>query len=271
MPAGIRFGARRGVVLELETDACITGVDHGTRVSEETFEEEATQYAEEGFDAVKLRFKYGPEAGREGMRENEEIVATVRDAVGDDVAIAGDAVGSDVNYATEMVERLEPYDMAWTEEPVIPDAIDGYAAVREAAPMPISGGEHEFTRWGHRELLEREAVDILQPDVHRAGGITEMKKIVDIAEAPRRPSDPPRRHEPELHLIAGSTNLPMAEYFPVPEWFKREQRQADKESTYSDVIYANPPQAEDGAIALPDRPGVGLELNEAGLAEFAVE
>jgi L-alanine-DL-glutamate epimerase-like enolase superfamily enzyme len=137
-------------------------------------------------------------------------------------------MGSDVNYATEMVERLEPYDMAWIKEPVIPDAIDGYAEVREVAPMPISGGEHEFTRWGHRALLEREAVDILGPDVHRAGGITEMKKIVDIAEAHGVPVIPHVGTTPTLHLIAGSTNLPMAEYFPVPEWFKWEQRQADK-------------------------------------------
>lgn len=241
-------------------------------VSHEILEEEAMQYVEEGFEAMKLRFKYGPEAGRHGMRENEQIVETVRDAVGDDIAIAADAyMGWNVRYAKKMVNRLERYDLAWLEEPVLPDQIDGYAEIRQTADVPISGGEHEFTRWGHRELLDRNAVDILQPDVHRVGGITEIKKISDMAETANVPVIPHAGTNPTLHFIAASTNSPLAEYFPVPAWFKREQQQSDKESTYSDVIYANPPQPQQGEIPLPDRPGVGLELNEEGLAEFGIE
>jgi L-alanine-DL-glutamate epimerase-like enolase superfamily enzyme len=241
-------------------------------VSHEKLEEEAIEYAEAGFEAMKLRFKHGPEAGRRGMEENERIVETVRDAVGDDIMIAADAyMGWDVRYAKKMVQRLEPYDMAWIEEPVIPDDIDGYAEIREAANMPISGGEHEFTRWGHRELLERDAVDILQPDVHRVGGITEIKKISDMAETYDVPVIPHVGTNPTLHFIAASTNSPMAEYFPVPEWFEREHREDGKETTYSDVIYRNPPDPENGAIPLPDRPGAGMELNQDGLEEFAVE
>lgn len=241
-------------------------------VSHEKLEEEAIEYAEAGFEAMKLRFKYGPEAGRRGMQENERIVETVRDAVGDDIMIAADAyMGWDVRYTKKMVKRLEPYDMAWIEEPVIPDNIDGYAEIREDANMPISGGEHEFTRWGHKELLEREAVDILQPDVHRVGGITEMKKISDMAETCDIPVIPHVGTNPTLQFIAASTNSPMAEYFPVPEWFRREHQEEGKDTTYSDVIYQNSPEPDDGAIPLPDRPGAGMELNEDGLEEFAVE
>ena len=201
---------------------------------------------------------------------SEEIVATVRAAVGDEIEIAGDAyMGWSVRYAKEMTRRLEPYDMAWVEEPVLPDEIDGYAEVREAAPMPISGGEHEFTRWGYRELLERGAIDIAQPDVHRAGGLTELKKIADMAEAHGVPVIPHTGTNPTLHFVAASTNAPMAEFFPVPDWFER--RRADEESTYADAIYADPPSPEDGTLELPPGPGIGAELNRDTLERYAVD
>jgi L-alanine-DL-glutamate epimerase-like enolase superfamily enzyme len=239
-------------------------------VSTETLQREALEYAEAGFEAMKLRFKHGPEAGRAGMKENEEIVRTVREAVGDEIEIAGDAyMGWTVRYAKKMVQRLEPYDMAWVEEPVIPDDIDGYAEVREAAPMPISGGEHEFTRWGHKELLERDAVDILQPDVHRVGGMTELQRIDDMASAHDVPVIPHSGTNPHLHFVAASTNAPMAEYFPIPEWYQ--ERQEEKESTYADAIYANPPEAENGVLPLPEGSGISAEFNHEALAHFEVE
>jgi len=239
-------------------------------VDHEKLAREARDYAEKGFDAMKLRFRHGPEAGRKGMKENEKVVETVRDAVGDEIEIAGDAyMGWSVRYAKKMTQRLEPYDMAWVEEPVIPDDIDGYAEVREAAPMPISGGEHEFTRWGHRELLERDAVDILQPDVHRCGGLTELQRINALASTHDVPVIPHTGTNPHLHFIAASPNSPMAEYFPIPEWYKEQQE--DKESTYADAIYADPPQAEGGTIPLPDGVGLSAELNREALDHFAVE
>ncbi|ELZ19948.1 mandelate racemase/muconate lactonizing protein [Halosimplex carlsbadense 2-9-1] len=239
-------------------------------VDMETLAEEAQEYAEAGFDAMKLRFRHGPEAGRAGMKENEEIVRTVREAVGDEIEIAADAyMGWTVKYAKRMLDRLGKYDMAWVEEPVIPDDIDGYAEIREAAPMPISGGEHEFTRWGHKELLEREAVDILQPDVHRCGGLTELLRIDAMASAHDVPVIPHTGTNPHLHFIAASTNAPMAEYFPIPQWYQ--DRQEEKDSTYADAIYANPPDAEDGAVPLPDGVGLSSELNREAIEHYAVE
>lgn len=239
-------------------------------VDMETLEREAIEYAEAGFDTMKLRFLHGPEDGRSGMEKNEEIVETVRDAVGHEIDIAGDAyMGWSVKYAKKMTQRLAKYDMAWVEEPVIADDIRGYAEVREAAPMPISGGEHEFTRWGHEELLEREAVDILQPDVGRVGGITELQKVADMAEVHDVPVIPHAGTNPTLHAIAGHTNMPMAEYFPTPEWFQEQQE--EKESTYADAIFENPPSPEGGSISLPDEPGLSTQLNREALEHFAVE
>jgi len=236
----------------------------------ETLEREATEYAEAGFDAVKLRFKHGPEAGREGMQENEAVVATVREAVGDDVAVAADAyMGWSVRYAKRMLERLEKYDLEWVEEPVIPDDVDGYAEIRESTTVPISGGEHEFTRWGHKELLERDAVDVLQPDVHRCGGLTELLRIDAMASARDVPVIPHSGTNPHLHFVAASTNAPMAEYFPIPEWYQ--ERQAEKDATYADAIYQDPPDAEDGVLALPEGVGLSGELDQEALAHYAVE
>lgn len=235
----------------------------------DTLEREALDYVEQGFDAMKMRFQYGPEAGRRGMEKNEEIIATVRDAVGHDIKLAADAyMGWSVRYAKKMLDRLEKYDLAWVEEPVIPDDIDGYAEVRASTDIPISGGEHEFTRWGHKELLERDAVDILQPDVHRCGGLTELRRIDALASAHDVPVIPHSGTNPHLHFIAASTNAPMAEYFPIPEWY---EEQKDKDSTYADAIYQDPPAAEDGVIDLPEGVGLSAALNTEALEHFAVE
>jgi len=233
-------------------------------------EREAIDYVEKGIDAMKLRFQHGPEAGRRGMERNEEIVRTVREAVGHDIAIAGDAyMGWDVRYAKKMLDRLEKYDMEWVEEPVIPDDLDGYAELRASTDLPISGGEHEFTRWGYKEMLEKEAVDILQPDVHRMGGLTELQRVDAMASAHDVPIIPHSGTNPHLHFIAASTNAPMAEYFPIPEWYKEQQE--GKDSTYADTIYANPPDAEDGVIPIPSGVGLSAELNREAVSDFARE
>jgi len=240
-------------------------------VDMEKLEEEALEYADRGFETMKLRMLHGPEDGRWGMKQNEEIFKTVRDAVGHDIELATDAyMGWNVNYAKKMCDRLERYDPAWVEEPVIPDDIDGYAEIRESTSVPISGGEHEFTRWGHKTLLENGAVDILQPDIHRVGGLTEMRRVASIASTYDVPVIPHSGTNPTLHFIAATNNSPMAEYFPIPEWYRRQQDE-DKESTYADAIYANPPTAENGQIQIPDGVGLSSELNRKAVEQYDVD
>src|SRR6185312_15112419 len=122
--------------------------------------------------------------GEQGKRKNYALVEAVREAIGPDVELMADAyMGWDVPYAIDMIERLEDLRLKWIEEPVVPDDLAGYARIRERVKTPISGGEHEFTRWGYREMIERGAVDILQPDVNRMGGITEARKVFALASA----------------------------------------------------------------------------------------
>src|SRR3954469_7981075 len=121
---------------------------------------EAKQYQAEGYRAMKLRFGWGPVDGAAGMQQNVALVRTVREAVGDDVDVMADAyMGWSLDYAKRMMPLLEPYQLRWLEEPIIPDEIQGYAELKRFGRIPIAAGEHEFTLHGFRELLEARALD----------------------------------------------------------------------------------------------------------------
>ena len=217
---------------------------------------------------MKQRFGYGPRDGVEGMRRNLELVRTVRDAIGPDIELMADAyMGWDVTYAIRMIRMLEDagVNLKWLEEPVIPDDVDGYAQIRRAVRTPISGGEHEFTRYGYRELIRKEAVDLLQPDVNRVGGITEARKIWAMAAAYDIPVIPHAGQMHNYHLVMAHLNSPMAEYFPGPS----EGGALDDDTLFWE-LFAGEPRAENGCVCLPARPGLGLELNWARIREWAI-
>ncbi|MDB2384207.1 L-rhamnonate dehydratase, partial [bacterium] len=134
---------------------------------------EAKAYAEQGFEAVKFRFGWGPKDGLVGINKNIDLVKTVREAVGENVDIMGDAyMGWNVEYAKRMVRALAPYNLRWLEEPVISDDLGGYAELKAMNLLGISGGEHEYTLHGFRQAMDVGAFDIAQFDVNRVGGIT---------------------------------------------------------------------------------------------------
>jgi L-alanine-DL-glutamate epimerase-like enolase superfamily enzyme len=224
--------------------------------------EEARRYVAEGFTAVKMRFGYGPKDGRAGMRKNRKLVQTVREAVGQDVEVMADAyMGWTPDYAIAMIRKLEEFDLAWVEEPVMPDDVAGYARIRASVRTPIAGGEHEFTRWGFKELIEKGAVDILQPDVNRVGGITEARKIWALASAHHMPVVPHSGNIHNLHLVVSHMNSPLAESFP--------RRVRDADTSFSE-LFMGEPVAESGYIGLPDRPGLGVEASQEVLESLSV-
>jgi L-rhamnonate dehydratase len=146
---------------------------------------EAAGWASEGFAAVKQRLPYGPLDGREGIRKNVELVRTVVDAVGPDVDVMADAYMSwDVGYAIRCLRAIEDdgLRLRWIEEPAIPDDVLGLARIRAAVSTPVAAGEHEATRFGFRDLVNAGAVDVLQPDVNRLGGITEARRVWALGE-----------------------------------------------------------------------------------------
>ena len=221
--------------------------------------EEATRYKNEGYKAMKLRFGWGPNDGAAGMQRNVELVRTVRETAGDEIDVMADAyMGWTLDYAKRMLPLLEPFHLRWLEEPVIPDDIHGYAELKAYGRIPIAGGEHEFTSYGFRELIEARAVDYIQFDTNRVGGITQARKIAALAEAHSISVVPHAGQMHNYHVVMASLNSPMAEYFPVVD--------VEVGNELFWYIFEGEPKAQNGFIDLDDNvPGLGLTLNEKAL------
>jgi L-rhamnonate dehydratase len=222
---------------------------------------EASRYKSEGYKAMKLRFGWGPRDGAAGMQRNLDLVRTVRETVGEGIDVMADAyMGWTLDYAKRMLPLLEPFRLRWLEEPVIPDDISGYAELKAYGRVPIAGGEHEFTVYGFRELLDKRAVDYIQFDTNRVGGISQARKICALAEAHSVPVIPHAGQMHNYHVVMSSLNCPMAEYFPVVD--------VEVGNELFWYIFDGEPKARDGFIDLDDNlPGLGLTINEQSLED----
>ena len=225
---------------------------------------EAARYKDDGYQAMKLRFGWGPVDGAAGMQRNLDLIRTVRNAVGDGIDVMADAyMGWTLDYAKRMLPLLEPFHLRWLEEPVIPDEIHGYAELKAYGRVPIAGGEHEFTLYGFRDLLEAHAVDYIQFDTNRVGGITQARKIAALAEAHSVPVIPHAGQLHNYHVVMASLNSPMAEYFPVVD--------VEVGNELFWYIFNGEPRVNRGFIDLDATvPGLGLTINEKALGEFEV-
>lgn len=225
---------------------------------------EAGKYKEAGYRAMKLRFGWGPVDGAAGMERNLDLVRTVRDVIGYEIDLMADAyMGWTLDYARRMVPLLEPFRLRWLEEAVIPDDIHGYAALKALGRVPIAGGEHEHTIYGFRELLEARAVDYIQFDTNRVGGITQARKVAAMAEAYSIPVIPHAGQMHNFHVVMASFNSPMAEYFPVVD--------VEIGNELFWYIFDGEPEAKNGFIDLKDDlPGLGLTIKENELSKFSV-
>jgi L-rhamnonate dehydratase len=225
---------------------------------------EAERYKAEGYRAMKLRFGWGPVDGGAGMQKNIELVRTVRQAVGDSIDLMADAyMGWTLDYAKRMLPLLEPFRLRWLEEPVIPDDTRGYRELKAQGRVPIAGGEHEFTIFGFRDLLEQNALDYIQFDTNRVGGISQARKISALAESFQVPVVPHAGQMHNYHVVMASLNSPMAEFFP-----KVDVEVGNELFWY---IFDGEPVPVDGYIDLDDStPGLGLTVNEESLKRFRV-
>jgi len=225
---------------------------------------EAQRYKEQGYKAMKLRFGWGPVDGAEGMQRNVELVRTVREVVGDGIDVMADAyMGWTLDYAKRMLPLLEPFHLRWLEEPVIPDDTRGYKELKAYGRVPIAGGEHEFTVFGFRDLLEANALDYIQFDTNRVGGISQARKITALAEAYQIPVVPHAGQMHNYHVVMASLNSPMAEFFP-----KVDVEVGNELFWY---IFDGEPVPVDGCIDLDENtPGLGLTVNEESLKRFKI-
>jgi L-alanine-DL-glutamate epimerase-like enolase superfamily enzyme len=228
---------------------------------------EAAAWAAQGFGAVKQRLPNGPLEGKAGIRRNVELVRTVVDAVGPDVDVMADAYMSwDAGYAIRCIRAIEDAGirLRWLEEPVIPDDVRGLARIRAAVDTPISAGEHEATRHGFRELVESGAVDVLQPDVNRLGGITEARRVWALGETFGLDVIPHLGFAHNAHLAIASLATPLLEYMPPPP----SDDEADEDQIFW-VAFPDEPRAENGRVTLSGRPGLGVTPDPAVLDEVS--
>lgn len=230
----------------------------------DALQQEAATYKAEGFQAMKLRCGYPITEGLAGMRKNVEMVKAVREAVGDEVEIMLDAyMGFTLSYAKRFLKALEPYQLRWVEELLLPDEISNFARLRQMTDIPISGGEHEFGRYGFHELLQAEALDIIQFDTNRVGGFTEAQKICHMAQVYGVEVIPHGGQMHNLHVVMSSFASPMAEYFP-----KTPVEVGNELFWY---IFEGEAVAENGQLQLDDqKPGAGLSLRTEGLENFEI-
>ena len=225
---------------------------------------ETRRYKDDGYQAMKLRFGWGPTDGAAGMQRNVELVRTVREVAGDEVDVMADAyMGWNLDYARRMIPLLEPFHLRWLEEPVIPDDLHGYVELKRMNRVPIAGGEHGFTVYEFRDLLDAGAVDYIQFDTNRVGGITQARKIAALAEAYSVPIVPHAGQMHNFHIVMASLNAPMAEYFPPVD--------VEIGNELFWYLFDGEPTPQRGYIDLRDDvPGLGLSVKEHALREFSV-
>jgi L-rhamnonate dehydratase len=209
----------------------------------------------EGFVGTKIPMAYGPADGRDGLRKNVERIEKVRAAVGPDVDVMLDCWMSwNVEYTIQFARAAADLRVRWIEEPLPPDDLDGHVELRRRlTDIQVATGEHEYTRFGFRELLRRGCADVLQPDVAWCGGITEIRRVAAMASAHGIPVIP---HNGVLqpwamHLMFATPNSPMAEYLV----FYGPEDQAPPPIVQGELV----PQG--GRVRPSDLPGAGVAFD----------
>ncbi|MCW5978003.1 MAG: hypothetical protein KIT09_07985 [Bryobacteraceae bacterium] len=215
------------------------------------------QHIEFGYKRLKLAMPHGPADGRDGQKKNTELVKRTREALGPDGDIMLDCwMAWTERYTIEMAELLEPYRVYWMEEVLQPHDYEGFGRLRQIIKSTrIVTGEHEYTRYGFRQLLAHNAAEIWQPDIHWCGGLTELRRIAALASAYDIPVIPHGGGSRDsMHFIMATVNSPWAELFmPAPggppEVYKRYEED-NRITRGPEGIYAEP----------SDEPGFGWDI-----------
>ena len=254
-------GAYRTEVTAYATGLYFIDMD---RLIEEAVEE-ANEFVGDGFVAIKMKIGLG------SPKLDIERVAAVRKAIGDDVRLMVDANHCfTVPQAIRIGRELEKLNVEWFEEPISPEDIDGYVEVTRSLDMAVAGGENEFTRWGFRDLVVRKAMDIIQPDVCAAGGISECRKIATLASAHGVECIPHAWGSAiglaaTLHFLAALPDQPPS-FKPMPPLLELEQC----ENPFRDLLSVEPILQKAGKVQIPTGAGLGIEINRSVLDRYRV-
>ena len=225
---------------------------------------EARGHVDAGFRTLKMKVGFG-------LERDIAAVHRVRETIGPDVALAIDA-----NHAYKPVQAialgraLTDQRLAWFEEPVSPEDIEGYREVRERQPVPVAGGELAYTRYGFRDLLTTRALDILQPEIGLCGGLSEARAIADLARAWNVRCWPHVwgtgiAQAVALHFLGWLPNESALEPVdpPLLEWDLTE-------NPLREEVVPDRPRMQDGSVAVPLGPGLGITVDRQALARYQV-
>ncbi|WP_163269086.1 mandelate racemase/muconate lactonizing enzyme family protein [Chelativorans alearense] len=262
VPISVLLGARfRESVRAYATGSFRTeGVDRVESVAAEV-----AGYRKEGFHAVKIKIGFGVE-------EDLNVIAAVREAIGPDLRLMIDANhGYDALEAVQLGKRADQYGIDWFEEPVLPEQLGAYRAVRAGQPIPVAGGETWHGRYGMLEPIESRCVDIVQPDICGTGGFTEMRRIADLAAI----------HGVRLvpHVWGTAVQIAASLQFmaalppnpPRPEPIEPILEFDRTENPFRQAVVKTPLEHENGLVRIPDGPGLGIEIERDALKEFALK
>ena len=235
------------------------------RLNEEAVAE-AKGYVTQGFKAIKMKIGLG------SLTKDIDRVSAVRDAIGPDVQLMVDANHCfNVPQAIAIGRELQKLNIHWFEEPISPEDLDGYVEVTGKLDMAIAGGENEFTKFGFRRIIERRAMDIVQPDVCAAGGITECKKIAALAQASSIQCVPHAWGTAiglaaTMHYLASLPFTPPC-LLPVPPMLEYEQTF----NPFRDELSSADLTHKGGFVTVPNGPGLGIEINREVLERYRVK
>jgi galactonate dehydratase len=251
---------------------CDSGTDNRDDPNAKKF---IAQIVDNGFTATKIDIDNGSDPSRfdrvNWTANNAEIdhmvdkVAFMRESLPKSMELAVDMHGRyDVGTAKRVAKELEPFRLLWLEEPVPAENIDAMRDVRESTHTPICCGENLYLRFGFRELLEKRAVDIIMPDVHKCGGLLEARKIADMAHTYYVPMAPHAQASP-IGMMAACHMLSTIPNFLVYEWHwghpDSRTQQWKNFVKEGDII-------QKGYITVPDKPGIGVEMNEEAVRKM---
>jgi len=230
----------------------------------EALAERAAEVVESGFDALKFDPIPGPwrtHVDRSVEEAAVENVRAVREAVGPDVEILIEMHRRLAPMHAERIARgIEPFDPFWFEEPVLAENLDALASLRGSVDLPVVTGEELYTKREFREAFEAGAADIINPDVCNTGGILELAEIAAMAEPHYVAVSPHNYNSTTVGLAATLHASAVMPNFLITEYFVNFE-------SVGDAIAEEPFAPEDGTIELPERPGLGIELDETALAE----
>ena len=242
-----------------------SSIGGGARATAKEMAERAEQAVNDGFTAVKIRMDYGPIPPDANVKHDLEVLRTVREAVGPDIEL-----GYDVNngYSTQTAisvgKLIGEFNVIHYEEPVAQTDYAGYAQVVETVDIPVAAGEHEYTRWQFRDLIEYANPDILQPDLVKCAGITEGIKIAALASAYHKVLVP---HQTQP-TIGEAANLHFTSVFAMGDTAQELSHNGMKSELHG--LFKNPLQFRTGRLTVPTGPGLGLELDEKKMKQMTI-